>query len=806
MGSYQNSAPQSNFTGLSQELPLPARLFAASLAHLQAGIPVFPLIGGDDLATGKRPALRWARFRQALPTQQDITRWFLDGAHTAYGVVCGGRSGIIVLDLDDAATADRLAAQFPALMQTRLVTSGRRGTPHLYWRADFPVTSRQLTGADLKAAGGYVVGAGSVIAGHTWTLTNDAPIRAISRQELQAVLAALGANAPASAASQHRAGGSPPAPANSGGDLARHYQQRVKTTGQRNNSLFAVACRARNLGYTQAQTTEHLAPLHARMPAAPDHPPEREAQRLREAARTIASAYSRPPQPISQDAGEQPDAATSTLPNSLREALLQRADGVAILRTLEGLQIKGIQPGAVLTEQQTCRLLQGLVGRYSIRKAFAATRNGEHLFTQHPMCPSPAPSQATAEQPAAEKRQKSALSPGSNRIQQKKGRPAKYYTMPDTTRLCNLLDVSPTANRDPIQAEDLQTRKTYRLALQREFIKRRPGVYFQAVLAARLGVSDRTIRRYHREIPVHTLPQYVEMPVFWFNLDRIPSEADIKRHDIPTGGQFLQDDTGKRWPVKREIARKLLGQGRRVVHKRQTASFYYYGDTPPLAAYTAPPAEGLPPRAAATAACQLRPAPAVPKGTPLRAPPESRPIATASPPAQPDSASPAALGDASAQLPLLPESPPRPDRRSIRRRYRHPLPDSYAEQLAKRAQQTAAGLSLVNARQLVDVYGPEIVSGTLGRLHGLAKAGRIQNAAGFLVSAARAAWRAKHGSSAPMPRFESQPPRQPRHRAPAHPAQDPAWRSAAYRAWRRDFFGWDADPLPAPAREEELPY
>ena len=109
-------------------------------------------------------------------------------------------------------------------------------------------------------------------------------------------------------------------------------------------------------------------------------------------------------------------------------------------------------------------------------------------------------------------------------------------------------------------------------------MKRRPGVYAQRTLAKRLGISVRSMRRYNETMPVQSLPTYDEKPVFWLNLDHIPQAADIKRHQIDLRGQFLLDESGKRWPLKREIAAQLLQQGKRVSHMRQRANYYWYDE------------------------------------------------------------------------------------------------------------------------------------------------------------------------------------------------------------------------------------
>ena len=80
------------------------------------------------------------------------------------------------------------------------------------------------------------------------------------------------------------------------------------------------------------------------------------------------------------------------LPNSVREALfkLKRTD---VVRTLEGLRHKGIQPGQTITAEDATTLLRGIVGRDSIYHAFTAqTPDGQSIFgtispSAHPIAP-----------------------------------------------------------------------------------------------------------------------------------------------------------------------------------------------------------------------------------------------------------------------------------------------------------------------------------------------------------------------------------------------------------------------------------
>lgn len=732
-------------------------VFVEISACFARGWSVIPLVGGPEISRGKRPIIRWQTYSRRLPCPSELDAWFGSQTQPAYGVVCGLVSGLVVLDLDDPVLAQRFARQFPHLLDTFMVRSGQRGTPHLYWHVDYPVRSRTFPGGDLKAEGGYVVGPGSVIGGHTWRAVNDVPVRAIRRDELEAVLNFL--LPPAQPQPEMRSG----EPVRDYPALYRFYAWRFHS---RNQALFMTACHMRDHGAGEAQAVETLARVHAAHPT-PDGRAEPFASRYAEALRTIRSAYSRPArlqrQPDSED--------ISRLPNSVREALLNRPDGAVVARLIDAAQIKGLSAGAVVTEPQLCRLLAGILSRESIRKALAARLDdGLPVF-----CP-PVNPPAMAEIPDGMAGQKNAfLSAGQKQTRQ--------FVLPHAAVLCRRLGVQDRGG-DPLTLQDVSSSRQYRQALHKALIRRRPGVYAQAFLGARLGLSSRSIRRYNRKTGVRAQPTYHETPLFFTTLDQVPQSADIGRYDIRTGGQFLLDDTGKRWPLKREIAAQLLAQGRHVSIMRQGCSHYSVGDIP----------------ASVQAAESQTAAPAVvdrlfvPAQTAVAAASAGLRIA-------------ALDTNLSASRPQPPQDSPNLAREgrftprsaksgvgSCKRQFRRPLADFAAERTACHVYRVVDAISLPNARRLVDAYGSQPVEAALRKFRWLKAQGKVTRPAGLLVTLARMSWRASQRQHTPAPRFHAEPARRSRATGYVHPTRDPLWQSAAYRDWRAEFFGLD-DPL-----------
>ncbi|MBZ0297780.1 MAG: bifunctional DNA primase/polymerase, partial [Anaerolineae bacterium] len=317
---------------------------------------VIPLLGGSDAQTGKRPAIRWLEYSHRTPSPHELHRWFVVDGHSAFGVVCGRISRLVVLDIDDPGLAAAFVDAFPDLVDTLVVESGIRKTPHFYWRVSYAVSSCSFPGGDLKGDGGYVVGPGSSIGSARWEVAIDRPIRAISHQRLQAVLHFFQKRVPKpqpEAPTKH--------PTKNAADFVALYHHYVDRYRSRNRALFQTGCYVRDHGHSETWAVATLAALHAAEPACGQHPSENYTRRYAEALRTLHSVYSRAPRNAPQEADQ--DKRASRLPNSIREALLVRRDGAAVARVLEGAVLCGMVPGEGFTEADLCRKLANVVCR-----------------------------------------------------------------------------------------------------------------------------------------------------------------------------------------------------------------------------------------------------------------------------------------------------------------------------------------------------------------------------------------------------------------------------------------------------------
>jgi hypothetical protein len=169
-------------------------LLAAALAHARRGWRVFPLRPGD-----KRPAVRDWETRATTDPARIERAWRADRFNI--GIACGP-SGLVVVDLDrpkpgqlpppayrmpgvrdggDVLAVLCEANDQPLPIDTYTVRTASGGT-HLYYTAPAGVTLRNTAGRlgwliDTRATGGYVVAAGSHVAGHRYiALVDVAPM------------------------------------------------------------------------------------------------------------------------------------------------------------------------------------------------------------------------------------------------------------------------------------------------------------------------------------------------------------------------------------------------------------------------------------------------------------------------------------------------------------------------------------------------------------------------------------------------------------------------------------------------------
>lgn len=549
-------------------------LYGSALTYLYQDFNVIPILGDKDLNRPKQAGVDWKAYQHKRVNARHLDLWFNRENFAGIAIVTGQISRLMVLDFDDEALLGKFKIAFPHLLNTRTVISAGRGLPHYYYRLPLGVhvPSRRIEGLDLQAEGRYVIAPPTIIDNRSYTIQSGGVAQAIKSEQISTILRFMDESSPKSHSVPKIPQKAPETPSAqimvTPTDAHAYYLQKLHLG--RNESLFRTSCFLRDMGWVQTDVERCLIQIHINQAPLNQARQESPPQRRREALATIKSAFSRSPRKISaKNLDSRP-----TLPNSIREHLLQNKQ-TALVRVLDGLLMVGMTQGQVITERDIVEELQHHVGRYSILKALSATYDdGESIFSQtNKVIPSPQPPSHTdvASAIAGDSNNKCVLFRGTTPNKNQRGRPPKTYQVPFIATMCERLGLKMTKS-DPISKGDLQSPKHYRQALEREFIKRRPGLYPRKWLAKRLGISKRTSQRDHAQMETKQRPMYFQQVITWDNLGYVPDEGDY--------GIFLQDENGKRYPANRQLAKSLLANHRHISLMRQDVNYYWHPDTP----------------------------------------------------------------------------------------------------------------------------------------------------------------------------------------------------------------------------------
>ncbi|MBL8161686.1 MAG: bifunctional DNA primase/polymerase [Anaerolineae bacterium] len=834
----------------------PRAIHQSAETYVSQGWSIIPLYGEADSTRPKQPPIKWQDYQKRLPTSRELGMWFMTHKYPAMGIVTGGISNLVVLDFDSTDLYLAFASACPQLVNTYTVKTARGRHLYFHTPALIAVPSCKIPGLDVQADGRYVVAPPSMINGHRYTIQGDLPPHILTPSDVEQIKQFLRASdnsshSPARPAARQTHPAQQPS-------LENHYTDLATQHGSRNTALYRLSHEARRSGYTETQTREALADLHATTRPVGTHNRETYEQRLQEANHTIHSAYQA--RYAAPRTGQVVPDGTTVCDQAVREHLLQRdkVEGTAFLRVYEGLLSQGVKPGDDLTYAQMYGLLSPLgIGRPAIIRALKTEAEGNARLIQPQSAPFPRTHTRLTTDLDKEQESFSCFQPvrPQNGVQTSNhtktpntgGRPPQHYRFPAVNDLCQRLGIRPAGGGDPLKPEALASPAAYRCALEHAFIKRRPDKYYLGLLAGRLGVSHRTIQRYHTQSGVFSHPTYDRVvEIDWLNLD---DEFEPNRDPRKPSKYCLQDDRGQRYLERRETAEWLLKRKRRVWIMKRGPNFYWV-DAPPLRLLAQQQVASY----LLFAATPGKEDDAVSRLTRSLEQFYETSTAEAAHPASrvPDSPTPeiwsqhieeltrAAIWNsperpATEQLSFLPKEAKKPKkprkakRPKPKRFYRDPLRDQYHERLAQQVhaftnpnksstgagKTDSKGLLLSNARQLVDVYGYEAVSTALNRAVYKQEHGTLYSPSGFIVTVARTAWLEEHPDvpHQERPRFEAEKRAK---RSPGYRAEyDEIWlllRTAilltdeTYLAWRRAFWAalGKSDPLLNGYQESEI--
>ena len=157
-------------------------LLESALEYLEQGWSIIPI-----LRSTKRPAVKWAKYQERQPTEEEVTGWFERFDNLDIALVTGAVSGLVVVDIDNA---EALEYARSIDLHSPIQASTKKGI-HLYF--EHPQTERfgprvgssnhvdwpQVPGLDFRGDGGYALIPPST--GYTWNVPHelthdDAPI------------------------------------------------------------------------------------------------------------------------------------------------------------------------------------------------------------------------------------------------------------------------------------------------------------------------------------------------------------------------------------------------------------------------------------------------------------------------------------------------------------------------------------------------------------------------------------------------------------------------------------------------------
>ena len=498
---------------------------------VRGGYSVIPVQGDHEPSNPKKPAIAWKRFQSERADVGEIDGWFR-GDITALGIVCGRVSRLMVIDFDDYSGYRRFRRRFPEYKNSRTVKT-RRGF-HVYFRTGLKVNSQQFSGGDVKGEGGFVIAPPSTIGGMRYEWIGGVMGPELDRREVDEILNFLVIGNERLAAAIGR-------PAVS--DLLAMYRRMAEDIG-RNNALYRAASIGRESGLSEEEVVELLARAHAMQTGQGQLRMESVEKRWMEGLRTIRSAYSSGSTKV----------VSGGLPNSVRERLLSENGSSVVARLLDVFGKMGWMAGAwkTLSEIVHASAEYGL-GRRSVVETLTGSLG---VYRGRPLIKS-------RYVEYVDKRELNV---------KRRGRPVeKVYRIPDVGELVRLLGVAWSPS-DELAADDLRSAHAYRLALHREYIGRESPEAPQAWLGKRIGVSDRTIRRFNRQLGVRST---VKVGVFELDRGRLKllpkRRGDGKRWATP--GYWLETGDGRRWPAWRHLGRRLLdecGDGVKVCMRRMS--------------------------------------------------------------------------------------------------------------------------------------------------------------------------------------------------------------------------------------------
>ncbi len=499
------------------------KLLNRAINLARKGYSVIPLVGDTSAGEPKKPTIKWRAFQRRIPELRELEALF-DHRAGALGVVCGRVSQLLVIDFDDHLRYQRFCRHLPQYAQSYTVKT-RRGF-HVYFSSQVKVPTHQFDGGDIKGEKSYVVAAGSRIAGFVYKAVRRIEAMVLDKDGVEALLKYFHVWRTSVNGSKSVKQSS------SDTDIGLLYERLSGSIG-RNNALYRSASVGVRQGMNRGEIERALLRRHAGNLGKVGHKAESFADRLAEGRQTIASALRR---------GVQYGEHVEGIANTVRERLLQAHGSSVTARLLDIIVMAGWQPESYFSMRDAIELCKSYgLNRKSVMAALTGEHcryNGRHIVSRR----------------YVEYLDIGGLNSG------KRGRPVQLvFQVPSVSRLLSVLNVS-WCPSDPLGKADLASNHAYRRALHREYVKRLSPQAPMSVLASRLALNARTLRRYNAQLGVHVCERIGRFALTWETLKSLPRrERDGAKNQTP--GYWLSIGGGARYPAWRHIGAALLRRG-----------------------------------------------------------------------------------------------------------------------------------------------------------------------------------------------------------------------------------------------------
>ena len=513
------------------------------------GYSVIPVQGDYSANEPKRAAIKWRQYQRRIAGDKELDAAFAADV-TALGIVCGRVSQLLVIDFDEHFRYRRFCRHLPQFSRTYTVKT-RRGF-HLYFRVSERVPSHQFDGGDIKGDRSYVIAPPSVIGGFEYESVCDFEVMKLEKADVDRLLEYFHVREMV-----HVVAGKP-IRSIADLDVAQLYTRLAGRLG-RNNALYRAASVARQQGMSRSDAEKGLLIGHVDEAGDPRHKYETRRERLVEGKRTIESAYRGAVKEFEMRV---------TLPNSVRERLLKLQGSTVMARFLDAMYLVKWEADSFFTLNEAIKMGKRYgLNRKSVLDVLTGDRaifDGKHIISR---------------------RYVDYLVNGGLKCR-KRGRPVELmFQVPSAARLLSVLKVSWTPS-DPVREEDVRSAHRYRLAVHREYIGRVAPQVSMKQLGVRLGVSERTVRRYNRELGVAVTAHIGRLRLAQENVGCLP----VRRRGVrkkSTDGYWLETMTGVRLPAWRHIGVGLLKRKERGVQlcMRRASAYSLSGGLVPSVEY-----------------------------------------------------------------------------------------------------------------------------------------------------------------------------------------------------------------------------